>query len=186
MGGNNKLTDKQERFCKEYVIDNNATQAAIRTGYSKNTAESQGSRLLMNAKVKTRITELQGDISEITKIDAAYVRERHVAIDQMDFIDILEDDGSLKPIRDWPKIFRQYLNSFEIAELWEGRRDEKEQIGVLKKIKWPDKMKNLELLGKHVDVQAYKERVEQSGELDVNVSDKAKRRKRIEELLSKK
>ena len=152
------LTDKQERFCQEYVVDNNGKQAAIRTGYSEKTAEVQASRLLSNAKVLTRIIELQQEISAELKIDASYVRQRHVEIDQMDVIDILEDDGALKPIREWPKVWRQYLSGVDIAELWEGRGDEKEQIGVLKKIKWPDKLKNLELLGKHVDVQAYREK----------------------------
>lgn len=47
-----KLTEKQKRFADEYLIDLNAKQAAIRTGYSAKTAEVQGSRLLSNAKVK--------------------------------------------------------------------------------------------------------------------------------------
>lgn len=45
------LNNKQERFVAEYVIDLNATQAAIRAGYSAKTAEQQGHRLLRNAKV---------------------------------------------------------------------------------------------------------------------------------------
>lgn len=49
------LTDKQKRFVDEYLIDCNATQAAIRAGYSEKTAESTGSRLLRNAKVSKAI-----------------------------------------------------------------------------------------------------------------------------------
>lgn len=49
------LTPKQERFVKEYLIDLNATQAAIRAGYSENTAYSQGPRLLENVGVKEAI-----------------------------------------------------------------------------------------------------------------------------------
>ena len=52
---NGELTPKQERFVAEYLIDLNATQAAIRTGYSAKTAEVQGSRLLSNAKIKAAI-----------------------------------------------------------------------------------------------------------------------------------
>ena len=43
-----KLSDKQEMFCKEYLVDLNATQAAIRAGYSRNTAQPASSRLLLN------------------------------------------------------------------------------------------------------------------------------------------
>ena len=49
------LTDKQKRFVEEYLVDLNATQAAIRAGYSKNTAEQQGCRLLSNVKVQDAI-----------------------------------------------------------------------------------------------------------------------------------
>ena len=49
------LTAKQERFCAEYAVDLNATQAAIRAGYSPKTAKAQGSRLLTNADVKARV-----------------------------------------------------------------------------------------------------------------------------------
>lgn len=66
------LTPKQERFCLEYVIDNNATQACIRAGYSKKTAHSSGPRLLDNVGVKARIAELQAETAkklEITRED---------------------------------------------------------------------------------------------------------------------
>lgn len=53
-----KLTDKQETFCQEYLKDLNATQAAIRSGYSAKTAQEQSSRLLSNVIVKARVDEL--------------------------------------------------------------------------------------------------------------------------------
>lgn len=52
-----KLTAKQQRFCDEYLIDLNATQAAIRAGYSEKTANEQGARLLANVSVKEYIAE---------------------------------------------------------------------------------------------------------------------------------
>ena len=51
------MTDKQKRFCDEYLIDCNATQAAIRAGYKESTAYSQGQRLLKKVEVKTYIDE---------------------------------------------------------------------------------------------------------------------------------
>lgn len=68
-----KLTAKQQRFVEEYLIDLNATQAAIRAGYSEKTAYSQGQRLLKNVEVAVRITELQGKRSDRTQITADQV-----------------------------------------------------------------------------------------------------------------
>lgn len=54
-----KLTEKQLMFCKEYIIDLNAKQACIRSGYSERTAEQQASRLLRNVKVKNEVNRLK-------------------------------------------------------------------------------------------------------------------------------
>ncbi|MDP0495695.1 MAG: terminase small subunit [Verrucomicrobiota bacterium JB024] len=67
------LSGKHERFAQEYVVDLNATQAAIRAGYSDKSAHVTGARLLKNAKVAARITELQAELSESTKVTAEYV-----------------------------------------------------------------------------------------------------------------
>jgi phage terminase small subunit len=69
------LNDKQERFCQEYVIDLNATQAAIRAGYSKKTAYSLGQRLLKKAEIIARIEELKKEIADKNKLSAEWVIE---------------------------------------------------------------------------------------------------------------
>lgn len=159
-----KLTAKQEMFCLEYLIDLNATQAAIRSGYSEKTANEQGSRLLANVKVAARIQELKAARSKKVGVDAQYVLERLHSIDNMDILDILNDDGSIKLVSNWPKVWRQYVTSFEVAEMFENRDDQKELAGILKKIKWPDKLKNLELLGKHVFVNAFNDNADRGQE----------------------
>lgn len=156
-----KLTDKQELFAREYIVDLNATQAAIRAGYSAKTAQVQSSRLLSNVMVQERIAELKGERCEEVGIDAAYVLRRLVEIDQMDVLDILLPNGELKPIKDWPKTWRTTLSGIDVTEM------AGDVPGFLKKIKWPDKVKNLELLGKHIDVQAFKEKTEISGILSL-------------------
>ncbi|MBY8106391.1 terminase small subunit [Vibrio fluvialis] len=160
-----KLNDKREMFCREYLIDLNGTQAAIRAGYSAKTANAAAGRLLSNVSIQARISELKQERVEEVKIDANYVLNRLVEIDQMDALDIINDDGSLKPISMWPKVWRTYLSGFDLTELWEGQGEDRQQIGLLKKVKWPDKVKNLELLGKHIEVQAFKEKMELSGEV---------------------
>ncbi|EHX2415852.1 terminase small subunit [Escherichia coli] len=154
-----QLTPKQELFCREYLKDLNATQAAIRAGYSEKTANEQASRLLAKVNVQNFVAELKAARIEQTGIDAAYVLRRLVEIDQMDVLDIMTDDMSLKPVSEWPASWRRYLSGFDLAEMFEGRGDDREMVGILKKIKWPDKVKNLELLGRHVSVQAFKDNV---------------------------
>ncbi|EHC92980.1 Phage terminase, small subunit [Salmonella enterica subsp. enterica serovar Rubislaw str. A4-653] len=85
----------------------------------------------------------------------------------MDVLDIMTDDMSIKPVSEWPASWRRYLSGFDLADMFEGRGEDREMVGILKKIKWPDKVKNLELLGKHIDVQAFKEKVEHSGEISL-------------------
>ncbi|EPO7627846.1 terminase small subunit, partial [Pseudomonas aeruginosa] len=81
--------------------------------------------------------------------DADYVVRRLEEIDQMDLLDIVNDDLTLRPLSQWPKAWRQYLSGFDLAEMFEGKGDSRAAVGILKKIKWPDKVKNLELLGRH-------------------------------------
>lgn len=146
-----KLNDRQELFCLEYIKDLNAAQAAIRAGYSQKTARFIGAENLNKPNIKERINELQKDRIDDLKIDADYVLKRLVEIDQMDVLDILNDDGTLKSVRDWPKAWRTSLSGLEVTELL----NDGDPMGALKKIKWPDKIKNLELLGKHISVGAF-------------------------------
>nr|WP_294105658.1 terminase small subunit [Providencia sp.] len=162
------LTDKQEMFCREYLIDLNATQAAIRAGYSDKTANAQSSRLLVNVNIQNRIKELKSNRNERVEINADYVLNRLVEIDQMDVLDIINDDGKLKPISSWPKSWRTTLSGFDISTTIRDY-DESTEETILKKIKWPDKVKNLELLGKHVKVQAFKEQIEAKVEATHNI-----------------
>ncbi len=166
-----KLTDKQQRFVEEYLIDLNGTQAALRAGYSEKTAGRQACELLEKTHIAEAIAEAKAQRSIKTSIDATYVLNRLVEIDQMDVLDIHNDDGSLKPIREWPKIWRQFISGMDVSELFDGRGDEREIIGVMKKIKWPDKVKNLELIGKHVEVQAFKDQLGVSGGMKISHED---------------
>jgi phage terminase small subunit len=70
-----KLTSKQALFCKEYLIDLNATQAAIRAGYSKNTACAIGTENLRKPNIALSIQEAMAERSESTGITANYVLE---------------------------------------------------------------------------------------------------------------
>lgn len=68
--------ERHEMFANEFVKDLNATQAAMRCGYSEKTSRSQGSRLLTDAAISKRIDELKLERSERTKVDVDYVLKR--------------------------------------------------------------------------------------------------------------
>ena len=63
-----KLTAKQMRFCEEYLIDFNATQAAIRAGYSKKTAKEIGCENLTKPNIAGYLAELRGELKERTLV----------------------------------------------------------------------------------------------------------------------
>ncbi|WP_436918243.1 terminase small subunit [Enterobacter hormaechei] len=175
------LTAMQEAYCQSYIkTPENQSQAAIDAGFSPNTAAVKASVMMRDERIQKRIADLMEERNKRMRVSADYVLLRLVEIDQMDVIDILNDDMSIKPVSEWPKVWRQYLTGFELADMFEGRGDEKELVGILKKIKWPDKVKNLELIGKHVDVNAFKERLEVSG--TVTIADRmAAARRRVKE-----
>lgn len=145
-----ELTPRQSRFVDEYLLEPNATQAAIKAGYSKNGANAAGARLLANVSVQQAIEARQQDRAERTKVDADYVLHRLHAIDQLDIIDILDDAGNVRPVREWPKAWRQSITAADLHEMQTG-----DVMTVVRKIKWPDKLKTLELIGKHVSVKAF-------------------------------
>lgn len=74
------LTDKQERFCYEYCIDYNATQAAIRAGYSSKTAAEIGRQTLNKRQIKDKIKQLQESLAETAGISALRVIQEHAKI----------------------------------------------------------------------------------------------------------
>lgn len=75
-----KLTDKQELFAREYLKDLNATQAAIRAGYSEKTAQVQSSRLLSNVMVQQYVSELAKERNNRVGIDVDYVLRQAVKL----------------------------------------------------------------------------------------------------------
>lgn len=180
MAINGKLNPQMELFCQEMLKDpRNQRQAAINAGYSVKTATQKAAGLMNLPKVVARIESLMEARNKRLRVSADYVLLRLVEIDQMDVLDIMNDDGGLKPISSWPKIWRTTLSGLDISTTITNF-DETTLENMLKKIKWPDKVKNLELIGKHVDVMAFKERIEVSG--TVTIADRmANARRRVKE-----
>lgn len=166
------LTAKQQRFCEEYLIDLNATQAAIRAGYSEKTAKEIASENLTKPNIAEFIQKALEERSERTKVDADYVLNRLSEIDNMSVRDIMNDDMTLKPLSEWPDVWCSSISAIDVSELVAGQKDSEVAISFIKKLKWPDTMKALDMIGKHVDVQAFNEKSEHTGSLTVVIADK--------------
>ncbi|MEX2964598.1 terminase small subunit [Microbulbifer sp. TYP-18] len=168
----NGLTDKWQVFADTYLADPelNATKAykAAYPKSSQRTAEVNAAELLRNTEVAKYIEKAQKARSERTQIDADYVLKRLADIDSMEVGEILRDDMTVKPLAEWPRVWRQSISSIDISEsVLKGTESAEETLAVLKKLKWPDKTKILELMGKHVGVSAFSENVKHSGEIEV-------------------
>lgn len=137
-----KLTPQQERFAHEYIIDLNATQAAIRAGYSPNTAQEQGSRLLSNVMILELIEQLKKKREIRTDITADRVLNELAKIAFSDLNKFVEVDDSGK-IKVKPS---NQVDGTVLSEISESVT----QNGRTKKVKLHDKMKALELIGRHL------------------------------------
>lgn len=159
-----KLTAKQQRFCDEYLIDLNATQAAIRAGYSPKTAEQLAYQLLQKTSVQNHISELQKKREKRTEITQDSVLHELALIafaKASDYARVVEKDamvevdGNMVPVldEDGNQVKYRTVEPILTEELTE---DQKKAIAVIKKgrdgfeIKPYSKIQALELLGKHL------------------------------------
>lgn len=158
------LTPKQARFVEEYLIDLSATGAARRAGYSERMAQHIGYQLLQKSPVQEAIAALKAARSQRTQIDADWLLRRLAAQADADLADLYDEQGGLKPVREWPDVWRRGLVAgIETFEEFEGQGDERRLVGHTKKLKLFDRIKNLELIGRHVNVGAFREKVELTG-----------------------
>nr|WP_282555779.1 terminase small subunit [Providencia rettgeri] len=153
------LNAQMERFCQEYIkAPDNQTNAALAAGYAEVSACKRASQLMKDPRVIDRIAQLMQQRNKRKKLDADSVLERLVNMLDADIADILTNTGDIKPIKDWPAVWRKSINAFEIAVI-----DERVTV---KKVKLLDKLRVLEMVGKHVDVNAFRERYQ----VDVTIS----------------
>lgn len=157
-----KMTAKQERFVAEYLIDLNATQAAVRAGYSAKSADKQGYKMLCHPAIAAALSAKQGQRLKRLEITADRVLEEIAKVAFLDPRKLFTSDGSLVPIHELDDDTAANIAGLEVNELFEGEGDQKHAFGLLKKIKLSDKLRGLEMLGKHLKL--FTERVEVSGD----------------------
>lgn len=151
------FTKRREAFIEQYLIDRNGTQAATRAGYSPRTANEQAARLLAIASVREEIERRLSVMSASAGIDAQWLLDRLAEEAKADANDLYDNAGNFKPISEWPLIWRQGLVAgIDMGEVTVDGKTERRPV----KIKLSDRAKRLELVGKHIAVQAFKERTE--------------------------
>lgn len=159
------LTPKQRRFVEEYLIDLNATQAAIRAGYSPKTAHSAGPRLLENVDVARAIDAGIDARSARVLVEADRVLKELGRIAFLDPRGFFNEKGALKQPHELTEEQAAALASIETAEVFDGRGSERVLVGYARKLKFWDKIGALELAMRHLGL--LKERVEHSGEMKI-------------------
>lgn len=150
-----KLTEKQQRFVDEYLIDLNATQAAIRAGYSVKTANEQGSQNLAKLSIQQAIAEQMAERSKRTGINQDRVVLELAKIALVKMTDIVDSQGRIKS-----DASPDDLACIESVKYKESESDTGSSVE--REVKIASKLKALELLGKHLGMW--------NDKLDVNIT----------------
>lgn len=150
-----KLTDKQQRFVEEYLIDLNATQAAVRAGYKAGSAQRAseiGSELLHKTPVAEAIRKEMAERSRRTGVNADRVVQELAKIAFVNAIEVIDPKTAT---------VKKNASPDDTAAIQSVKVKTFGEDGLEREIKMADKIKALELLGKHLGM--FKDRVEVSG-----------------------
>ena len=165
-----KLNAQELVFKDRYLNTMNAYQSAIDAKYAETTALKKSSAWVGKSRnacpankrhLWDAVYKAMQERSEETNIDAKFVLTNLAAMIQADPIDIIDEEtGAYKRIHDWPLVWRRMLSAADVQEIYEGYGKDRKSIGEIIKYKFIDKLKAFELLGKHVNVQAFKDKID--------------------------
>lgn len=157
------LTPKRARFVAEYLVDLNATQAAIRSGYSQRTAEVQGCRLLRNAQIAALVAAKTEKQMEKLELTAEMVKERLRLIGFQDIRQLFDEHGNLRPVHELSDTAAAMVAGVEVIKKNAAAGDG--VIDTVHKVKVVDPVKALEMLAKHFGL--LEEKVVHSGGITI-------------------
>lgn len=142
------MTPKQIAFVAEYLVDKNATQAAIRAGYSAKTANEQGARLLANVSVRAAIDAALTKQADTLKITAERILRERARLAFLDPGKLFDAEGQPIPIQNLDADTRACIVGIEVMEQYEGYGEERRFIGYMKKYRLAAKDPSLAALEK--------------------------------------
>lgn len=155
------LNAKQRIFVAEYLVDKNATQAAIRAGYARTSAHSQAHDLLKKPEISDAIAKGIEKIEKKVFITAERVVQELARLATFDVRKIYNEQGAMKHPHEFDDDTAAAVAGIDIFEEYEGFGKDREKIGETKKIRTSDKVRSLEILAKHFKLVT--EKVEHSG-----------------------
>lgn len=147
---NQDLTAKQQRFVEEYLVDLNATQAAIRAGYSEDSARQIASENLSKPYIQDFITAARLKLATKTGATVERVIQEYARLAFLDIRKAFDDEGRLLPIHQIDDDTAAAIAGIETEKLFEGHGEDREQIGTLHKVRLADKVRALDSLGEHL------------------------------------
>lgn len=150
-----RLTPRQQRFVAEYLIDLNATKAAIRAGYNSRTARQIGYENLTKPYIQAEIERQNKERVARLEIDADDVLRQLKVISDFDIRGLFDETGNLKPPHALTEEQGKAVASYEIINERSGKRQRY-------KVRLCDKLNALKLLGRHLNL--FSERVVHPGE----------------------
>lgn len=160
------LTAKQERFVQEYLVDLNATQAAIRAGYSERTARAIGMENLTKPDIQAAIHTAMEQRSKRVEITQDRVLQEYARLAFFDPRKLFEDNGKPKDIKKLDDDTAAALVGLDVMEEYEGAGESRKFVGYTKKYKLANKLGALDSLGKHLGM--FVDKVEHSGGINTN------------------
>ena len=143
-----KLTDKQERFCLEYMIDLNKTQAAIRAGYSESSAKEIGCENLTKPNIQDRISELKKAEADRIGLTAQEVLDELKNFAYSDITETLLLTAS--EVQDLPPEVRRLITQFKHTTRSYEAGEDKIIVEDVIELRFVDKMKAWEMLNRHI------------------------------------
>lgn len=145
------LSPKQLRFVEEYLVDLNATQAAIRSGYSPKTADQQASRLLANVKVSKAIEQRQAKRNKRLELTQDRVLLELTRVAFFDPRALFDEHGRPRTVEELDDDTAAVIAGLDIAMERDGEDDDGKPVYMpVRKYKLSDKMRALELCMRHM------------------------------------
>ncbi len=144
------MTPMQERFAREYLIDHNAMQAALRAGYSPDCAQGSSFEFLEHPEIKPIIAKYAKKQAVKLELTAEKVLGELSRIAFFNPKSLYDSEGKLKNIEEIEDDAAICITSIEEEEIFDGYGKDRKRIGRLKKIKLASKIDALDKLGKHL------------------------------------
>ena len=160
-----QLTDKQIRFCEEYVIDWNGTRAAIAAGYSENSAKEIACQNLTKVNIQEYIDKIKNDLSRLSGVTALRNINELAKIAYSNLAEMVDDEGTLKPFEELTEAEKASISELypEVYSSIEGGTT------VKRKLKLHSKIQAIDLLNKMLGFNA-PEKKEVKAELINNIN----------------